>query len=160
MAGTGAIFRSNAPGDTESSVSSANKIEFNGGAVPDSQGNLQSTRVHMIEDISIHSTPKKHLSRIQANKLGTKEAVLAGYFKSPNTATGIGNLNNWMITDKTNAALSRGLFGIRIDWVSAWNLTPSATVAYILYDVEIVTDPDDPDSAGFIAKLYMNGSPI
>ncbi len=160
MAGTGAIFRSTAVTDTESSLGSSEKIEFNGGAVPDSQGNLQRTLVHMIEDISIHSTPKKHLSRIQANKLGTKEAILAGYFKSPNTATGIGNLNNWMITDKTNAALDRGRFGIRVDWVSAWNLTPSATVAYILYDVEIITEPDDPDSAAFIAKLYMNGVPI
>ena len=160
MAGTSAIFRSTAVTDTESGLASTEMIEFNAGTAPDARGNLTNSSVHYIEDISIHGTPKKHLDRIQANKLGVKEITIAGYFTAPSSAGGIGNFNNWMIQDKTNAALPRGRFGIRLDDISQLNLTPSAGTAYILYDVFIQRVEGSPNEASFVAKLYLNGTAI
>lgn len=164
MAGTAAIFRIDSTGQTESTATAANQtIEFNLGTAPDANGNLVSSSVRYIEDVSIHPNPQTHLSKIQDGKLGTKEITLAGYFTKPNTASasgGIAIFNNWMIQNKTNSDLKWGRFGIRLNHLSGLNLTPSGTSGYILHDVYIELVEDSPNEASFVAKLYLNGTAI
>jgi len=160
MAGTGAIFRSTLVTDTEVSLGTTEKVEFNVGAVPDANSNLVETSGELKEDISIHSTPKKHLARIQANKLGTNMITVTGYFTDPDGSLGFANFINWMTTDKTNANLPRGRFGIRLDDLTNRNLTPSATVAYILHRFFWRRPTDSPEEIQFIAELYQNGTPV
>jgi hypothetical protein len=158
QAGTAAVFRTDAVGNTEATAKTANQlVEFNGGDEPDAFGSTNSLKVHLIEDVSLHPNPNKHLTNIQDGKLGTKELILRGFFKTPNSAVGILRFNNWMIQDKTNAALPFGRFGIRYDNMSQFNLTPSATVGLVLYDFEVEDVEEYQDKAVFIARFYLNG---
>ena len=164
MAGTGSLYRLDATGGTEATALVAGQIiEFNQGTSPDANGNLVSTSVRWIEDVSIHPTPNVHLSKIQTGKLGTKEVTIAGYFTNPDTSSqtgGIFKFNNWMANDKTNTDLKFGRFGLRLDNMSVLNLTPSGTIGYLLHDVYIEQPDDSPNEATFIAKLYLNGSAV
>jgi len=155
MAGDSAIFRVTNPGDTESSVGAGDKIEFNGGLVPDPTGKMISSSWHMIRDISIHPNPNKALNVIQDGKLGTLEVIMAGYFSSPVTSGGKVNLFDWMSESATsNPNFRYGRFGVRIDDLSEVDLTPDADRGYILYDVFIERVPDSPNEVALIAKLY------
>ena len=155
MAGDSAIFRVTNPGDTEGSVGAGDKIEFNGGIVPDTTGKAITSSWHSIRDVSIHPNPNKALNVIQDGKLGTIEVILAGYFTRPITSGGKINFFDWMSDPATsNPNFRYGRFGIRIDDLSEVDLTPSSTRGYILYDVYIERVPDSPNEVAFIAKLY------
>lgn len=158
--GTVAIFRIDTNGDTETTATAANEIvEFNTGATnPDARSKASSVSIHQIEDISIHPNPNRHLAQLQANKLGTEEIVITGHFEQPKNAGGIAKFLNWMRNDKTNASLPNGRFGIRDDNMSQINLTPSTTIAYILFDFQCDDIEEFQKKANFTARLYRNGA--
>lgn len=155
MAGDSAIYRVTTAGQTEATVNASNKIEFNGGTVPDLFGKAVSSSWHSIRDISIHPNPNKALNVIQDGRLGTIEVIVAGYFRNPATSLGKLNLYNWGIDPATlNPDFRYGRFGLRINDLSEINLNPSSTRGYILYDIFVERVVDSPDEVGFIAKLY------
>ena len=161
--GTFSIFRIDTTGDTEITAqgyTTPSVVEFNTGASrPDSRGHISSVKMKMTEDISIHPNPNRHLSQIQAGKLGVQVVTIKGYFETPSSAGGLTRLLNWMATDKDNASLPFGRFGIRSSKVSQFDLTPSATSAYVLQDFEVDDVEDIQNKAEFTAVLYRNGSP-
>lgn len=155
MAGDSAIYRVTSPGENESNVGPGEKIEFNGGNVPDLFGKMVNTSWHSIRDISVHPNPNKALNVIQDGRLGTIEVILAGYFTRPRTSDGKGILFDWMTEPATsNPNFRFGRYGIRIDDLTEANLNPDANRGYILYDVFVERVPDSPNEVGFIAKLY------
>ncbi len=158
--GTSAIYRIDTTGETESDATTANEIiEFGTGATnPDARSILKSVRIQHIEDLSIHPNPNRHLSQIQANKLGTIEYIIRGEFKRPDSAGGVTKLLNWMTNDKTNTSLPFGRFGIRVDNISQLDLTPSATIGLILFNSWIEDVEDFQSNAEFELHLYRNGS--
>lgn len=153
--GDSAIFRVTNPGDTETSVGAGDKIQFNGGTVPDLFGHMVTTSWHALRDISVHPNPNKALNVVQDGRLGTIEVILAGYFTRPVQSGGKINFYDWMSDPATsNPNFRYGRFGIRIDDLSEIDLTPSSSRGYILYDVYVERVPDSPNEVGFIAKLY------
>lgn len=163
MAGSGAIWRATtAQGGTEAAALSANKIEFStGAAVPDARGKMTSSNVHFMRDVSIHPHPKRNLNRVQDGLLGIKEVSVVGYFTEPDSAGGIANLNNWMIAAAiVDTTFPEGRFGLRIDDMGQFDLTPSVGTGYLLYDVFIDRIEGSPNEASFICKLYLNGAVI
>ena len=161
QAGTAAVFRIDAVGNTEATAKTANEIvEFNGGDNPDALGSTDSLEVSLIEDVSLHPNPNRHLTQIQDGKLGVKEIILKGFFKTPDSAGGIAKFNNWMVNNKTNAALPYGRFGLRYDNMSQFDLTPSATVGYILYDFKVRDVEEYQGKAEFVARFYLNGTAV
>lgn len=161
VAGTASIFRIDTTGETEITAEVANQtVEFNGGGNPDSRSYIDSLEVSLIEDVSLHPNPNRHLTQIQDGKLGTKEVIVKGFFKTPDSAGGILKFNNWMIQDKTNASLPYGRFGLRYDNMSQFDLTPSSTVGYILYDFKVKNVEEFQNKAVFEARLYLNGTAV
>ena len=160
QAGNSAIFRIDVNGETEATAKTANElIEFNGDAVePDARSKLRSAMIKFTEDISIHPNPNRHLSQIQAGKLGVQIVTLRGYFKTPKSAGGITKFFNWMVNDKTNTALKFGRFGIRVNNMSQLDLTPSTTIGYILQDFQVDDIEEFQDKAEFTAILYRDGA--
>lgn len=159
--GTFSIFRIDATGDTEVTAqgySTPSVVEFNTGATrPDARSRLSSAKIKQTEDISIHPNPNRHLSQIQAGKLGVQIVTLRGYFETPNSAQGIAKLLNWMVNDKTNASLPFGRFGLRSSNMGQIDLTPSATIGYVLQDFEVEDIEDVQNQATFTVVLYRNG---
>ncbi len=161
MAGTASIYRIDADGETEVDARTANQIiEFNTGATnPDALSFLESHYTHWVEDVSTHKNPKKPLDKKQDGQLADRELVLTGWFEDPGNAAGPVRLSNWMKDAKTNASLANSRFGVRIDDFSAiGDLGPSATVAYLLHDVQLEVPPDHPYECNFTIKLWMNGT--
>ena len=160
MAGTGAIFRIDAVGDTESDANTANEIiEFNGGAKPDSTGRGVSNAFEMTRSINVHPNPRRALDQIQDGKLSFLEIIVEGYFVDHDATTGPSQLFDWMNEDATNAALPFGRFGLRLDdsFNGKLDLVPIATKGYILYHVQVIDAESPRDQASFVAKFYRNG---
>ena len=154
------IFRFATPGDTIGGLTSANKIEFNAGAVPDATGKMTSTGFKMLRDTNIHPNPRRTLNQIQDSLLGITEVTITGYFIAHATTLGPKNLWNWQREESTNAVLPFGRFGLQIPSFanSLLDQDPTASTGFILTDVE-VTDVDDPrDKVEFIARFYLNGT--
>lgn len=160
QAGNAAIFRIDTNGETEVTAKTANQIiEFNGDAgSPDARSKLRSAKIKFTEDISIHPNPNRHLSQVQAGKLGVQIVTLRGYFTTPKSAGGITRFFNFMTNDKTNSALKFGRFGIRVDNMSQLDLTPSTAIGYILQDFEVEDVEEFQDKAEFTAILYRDGA--
>lgn len=160
MAGNSAIFRLTTAGQSEATVGSGEKIEFNQGAVPDANGRITSSSIHEVEDLSHHPNPNRHLDQIQPGKLGFIEVVVAGYIKGPSSSLIDINFYNWMKQDKNNTDFPFGRFGLRLnDFPDIINLTPSSAVGYILYDIFIERPEEFTELATFVAKFYKNGTP-
>jgi len=160
MAGTASIYRIDANTETEATARTANEIiEFGTGATnPDARSHLASLRIHFTEDLSIHPNPNRHLSQIQAGKLGVQIVTIKGYFDRPASAGGITKLINWMTNDKTNSALKFGRFGIRADNMSQVDQTPSTTIGYILQDFFVEDIEEFQNRANFECILYRDGA--
>jgi hypothetical protein len=158
MAGSSCIYRLDTVGQNESTAPSSNKIEFNLGTVPDARGNVVSSNVHYVRDVSMHPNPKRSLNIIQDGGLGTKEVTVIGYFTDPvGAASGaLVIFDNWMRNKATNASLPYGRFGLRLNDAAVHDFTPFASGGYILYDVYTERVEDSPNEVMFIAKLYLN----
>lgn len=161
MAGSGAIFRINAPGDVEADAKTAGEIiEFNGGDAPDATGKMIATGFRMIRDVSPHPNPKRALTKWQDNLLGTMEVIVTGYFKDHDATAGPAQFFNWQKEPTKNAALPFGQFGLRLDDFAGGtlNLTPSASAGYFLVDVDIQDVQTPRDQVTFVARLIRNGA--
>lgn len=167
MADPSSIFRIDATGQTEENAYTgtglvgdiAQIVEFNNtGLVPDDQSNITSLEVNYKSDLSIHPNPATHLSLIQDGKLGTIEIIINGIFTSPKTAGGIQKIQSWMIEDKTNTSLPFGRFGLRYTNMPQFDLVPTATTAYYLYDFIVKDVEEFQAKATFQIRLYKNGT--
>lgn len=155
------IFRFTSTGDTIGSIADTEKIEFNQGSVPDATGRTIASKFRATRDINPHPNPRRALDFIQDSLLGIVDVWITGYFITRATTKGPRNLYNWSIEDGTNADFPFGRFGLVVDNFSngLLNETPSSTIGYILYDIE-VEDVDNPrDKIPFLAKFYLNGQP-
>lgn len=155
------IFRFTNAGDTIGALAATEKIEFNQGSVPDATGRTISSKFSMRRDINPHPNPRRALDFIQDSLLGIVDVWITGHFVSRSTTKGPRNLYNWSIEDATITDFPFGRFGLVVDNFSngLLNETPSTTIGYILYDIE-VEDVDNPrDKMPFLAKFYLNGQP-
>ena len=160
MAGTAAIFRIDAVGDTEVTARTANQIvEFGTGAInPDAKSHASFISKHYIRDVSIHPNPNRELSAIQDGKLGTIEVIIRGFVDDPSNAGLHSRIDTWMTNAMTNAALPFGRIGIRWDNSNTFNLTPSATIGYILFDYILEDVEEFQNKHTFTLRLFRNGS--
>jgi len=159
---TDIIFRFTSPGDTIGGLSDSEKIEFNAGSIPDATGRSISSAFRMSRDTNIHPNPRRVLNQIQDSLLGLTDITITGYFVSHASTLGPKNFYNWQREDGTNASLPFGRFGLQIPSFANGLLdqTPTATTAYLLYDID-VQDVDDPrDKVPFIARFYLNGTAV
>jgi len=158
MAGAAAIFRLATAGQTESTA--PEKIEFEGGAVPDATGKITTFSFRMNRNVSPHPNPGSHLTRWHDNKLGIMEVIITGHFNDKTNTTGPKQLFDWQKEDATNASLPRGQFGIRVDDFGAnvVDLVPVAGDGYILHDIFVAAEESPRGPLGFIAKFYRSGA--
>ena len=157
------LFRFTNSGDTEGSVGSTEKIEFNTGTVPDDTGRLVTTSFRMVSDLNPHPNPNIALNQIQDSLLGVVEVIVAGYFVDHNATKGPANLYNWSVDEDVNDDFRKGRFGATLATMAGiLDIIPTVGlngIGYMLSEV-FVTDIEDPRTeVGFIAKFLLNGVP-
>jgi len=159
--GSGSIYRVTSSGDTETTVATTEKLEFNTGAiVPDTTGRNTATGFNSTRDLNFHPNPRRAIDIIQDGKLGRKLVRLTGYFKDHNATLGPTNLDKWQNEDAANDDFPFGRFGLRLpDFANGiLTLLPTATKGYMLWDFDIEDVERPRDEVQFILKVYRNGA--
>lgn len=158
---TDSIFRLTIDGDTEATVGSTEKIEFNTGTVPDSTGKLVTTGFRMVSDLNPHANPDVALNQIQDSLLGVVEITVAGYFVDHNNTLGPKNLYNWSVDEDVNNDFRKGRIGLTLATLNGiLSLVPTTGLSgtgYMLAEVEVMDVEEPRTQVNFIAKLFRNG---
>ncbi len=157
---TESIFRFENSGDTIANRTAADLIEFNlkTSTKPDGTARLVSPSFRMNRDINFHPNPRKTGDPIQDSLLGVLDVEVAGYFVDNLNTLGPKNLFNWMIQDGTSDDFSFGRFGLDLtSFDGLLSLTPTTTVGYILYDIDVEDIEDPRGQVPFVARFYRNG---
>ena len=142
---------------------STDKIEFNGGAVVNEQGNIIQTKFTISSSVAVNELPGA-VDKLQDTGVQGITIFVTGSIQDPqvdglDTAQ---KFKQWMLEDKTTTALPKGRFGLRLNDFTALNLTPSNANnnerGYILSNVEFIRDGDTKGKLQFVATLRFNGS--
>jgi hypothetical protein len=138
---------------------STDKIEFNGGAVVNEQGNIIQTKFTISSSVAVNELPGA-VDKLQDTGVQGITIYVTGSIQDPqvdglDTAQ---KFKQWMLEDKTSTALPKGRFGLRLNDFTALNLTPTADRGYILSNVEFIRDGDTKGKLQFVATLRFNGS--
>ena len=142
---------------------STDKIEFNGGAVVNEQGNIIQTKFTISSSVAVNELPGA-VDKLQDTGVQGITIYVTGSIQDPqvdglDTAQ---KFKQWMLEDKTSTALPKGRFGLRLNDFTALNLTPSNASnnerGYILSNVEFIRDGDTKGKLQFVATLRFNGS--
>jgi hypothetical protein len=142
---------------------STDKIEFNGGAVVNEQGNIIQTKFTISSSVAVNELPGA-VDKLQDTGVQGITIYVTGSIQDPqvdglDTAQ---KFKQWMLEDKTTTALPKGRFGLRLNDFTALNLTPSNASnnerGYILSNVEFIRDGDTKGKLQFVATLRFNGS--
>lgn len=154
MAGQSCLFRLTTAGENEGAVGGTEKIEFNGGVVPDAKGFLEGTDFEMGTAIGEMGTPGANLTSLQDGGLYDTIITIKGLFEDRNTAPSSAiNLFNWMNQNKDNDDFPEGRFGLRLNDFGIFDLTPSGTLGYYLQYVKWIVEGEYFQPVGFIAIL-------
>lgn len=138
---------------------STDKIEFNGGAVVNEQGNIIQTKFTISSSVAVNELPGA-VDKLQDTGVQGITIYVTGSIQDPqvdglDTAQ---KFKQWMLEDKTSTALPKGRFGLRLNDFTALNLTPTADRGYILSNIEFIRDGDTKGKLQFVATLRFNGS--
>lgn len=138
---------------------STDKIEFNGGAVVNEQGNIIQTKFTISSSVAVNELPGA-VDKLQDTGVQGITIYVTGSIQDPqvdglDTAQ---KFKQWMLEDKTSTALPKGRFGLRLNDFTALNLTPTVDRGYILSNVEFIRDGDTKGKLQFVATLRFNGS--
>lgn len=138
---------------------STDKIEFNGGAVVNEQGNIIQTKFTISSSVAVNELPGA-VDKLQDTGVQGITIFVTGSIQDPqvdglDTAQ---KFKQWMLEDKTSTALPKGRFGLRLNDFTALNLTPTADRGYILSNIEFIRDGDTKGKLQFVATLRFNGS--
>ncbi len=157
--GAGSIYRLTTTGQNEDSLGSTESIEFNGGAVPDTTAKNNVTGFRSTRDVSFHPNPRRTLTKMQDNLLGTKLVTITGWFDDHATTSGPANFDLWQREAAVNTDFPSGRFGLRLpDFASGLlTLVPTATKGYILVDVDVQDIERPRHIIAFTATLYRQG---
>ena len=154
--GNSSIFRFTSPGNTESNI--VDKIEFNGGVVPDSmsyingssftmrralgkQARIKTTRAHKIKDTGFEGI----------------KPLITGFIKSPANQLAEFKAKTWMIEDQDSTDFPFGRFGLRLNDNPAFNCTPTSTKGYYLEEITFRRPGQFKGKLEFTAALRWDG---
>ena len=73
----------------------------------------------------------------------------------------LANLVTWLQEDKTvQATFPKGRFGLRMDDMPQFDVTPALTYGYVLAQARIIRDGEYKEKAGLILSLRFSGDPV
>jgi hypothetical protein len=135
-------------------------IEFNSGAVVNSNGEIVSTRFIMNSGIAVNENPGNAVDPLQDTGFIGLTAIITGHIINPQgDESAAHKLKAWMLEDKrVITTFPKGRFGLRLNDFPTFNLTPNTSRGYMLHNVEFVRDGETKGKLGFIITLRFNGT--
>jgi len=86
---------------------------------------------------------------------------ITGQLRQTSSITGdLKHLVTWLQEDKTiQTGFSKGRFGLRMDDMPQFNITPTATFGYVLAQARIIRDGEFKEKSGVVITLRFSGDP-
>ncbi len=157
MAGQSVIFRVTNTNDTEGTVT--DKIEFNGGLVPDDASSLTTNEFELRRALGVQTrikTPQSH--KIKDTGFQGLSPVITGVIRSKSTKLAGHKWKTWLIEDQDSSLFPFGRFGLRLDDTPEFNMVPKNNRGYYIENVVIRRPEGFPGRIEFTARLRFDGN--
>ena len=155
-----AIWRAVTSG-SEGAASAANKILFNSSPVIATGSYVFNTEVNYRNATPENPRVAGQINEVQDMGLQGIDIQLTGQVRqTSNTTLDLEHLVTWLQEDKTvQSGFPKGRFGLRMDDMPQFNVTPSATFGYVLAQTRIIRDGEYKEKAGIVLTLRFSGDP-
>lgn len=157
-----AIWRAtSAQGGTEGSALAVNIIKFNSSPIIATGSFVFNTEVNYRNATPENPRVAGQINEVQDMGLQGIDVQVTGQIRqSSSTAKDLSNLVTWLQEDKTlQTGFPKGRFGLRMDDLPQFNVTPGLTFGYVLAQTRIIRDGEYKDKAGVVITLRFSGDP-
>ena len=102
------------------------------------------------------------INEVQDMGLQGIDIQLTGQIRETSSVSAdLANLVTWLQEDKTvQATFPKGRFGLRMDDMPQFDVTPALTYGYVLAQARIIRDGEYKEKAGLILTLRFSGDPV
>ena len=161
MANNTAIWRGTVGFPEESSALALNKIEFNSAPVVTTGSFVFNTEVNYRNSTPENPRVAGQINEVQDMGLQGIDVQITGQIRQTSSITDdLAHLVTWLQEDKTiQSDFPKGRFGLRMDDMPQFNITPSQTFGYVLAQARIIRDGEYKQKAGIVLTLRFSGDP-
>jgi hypothetical protein len=135
-------------------ISTADVVEFNGGARPDDSGSIVNVDVSLISAVSVNPKPKGQLDEIQDTGFSSLTWKITGSISLSSGVPVI--IKEWLLEDKTTASFPFGRFGVSLTDFPTHNVNPTANRGCIITDWVWVRGGEVNGKAAFNCTIRFN----
>ena len=157
-----AIWRAtSAQGATEAAALDVNKILLNPTPVLSTGSYVFNTEVNYRNATPENPRVGGQINEVQDMGLQGIDIQLTGQLRQVSSATeDLANLVTWLQENKTDQLLfPKGIFGLRMDDMPQFNVTPSLTFGYVLAQARLIRNGEFLEKLGVVLTLRFSGSP-
>lgn len=163
MATSAAIWRCTTGVVSEASVAATDLIQFNETPVLTTGQYIHNTEVNWRQSVPENERIGGNVNNVQDMGLDGVDYQITTTFKNSTSTSSshpLVKLRNWMTTAMINSTFLHGRFGVRMDDMPQFNVTPSSTYGLVLNGIRPVNDPARGGSViGCIINLRFSGDP-
>lgn len=151
-----------AQGATEAAALAANKILFNSAPVLATGSYIFNTEVNYRNATPENPRVAGQINEVQDMGLQGIDIQVTGQLRQTSSITAdLKHLVTWLQEDKTvQTGFPKGRFGLRMDDMPQFNVTPTTTYGYVLAQTRIIRDGEYKEKAGVVITLRFSGDPV
>lgn len=157
-----AIWRATtAEGGDEGDALAENIILFNSQPVITTGSFVFNTEVNYRNATPENPRVAGQINEVQDMGLQGIDIQITGQIRQSSSVTqDLAHLVTWLQEDKTvQTTFPRGRFGLRLDDLPQFNVTPTITYGYVLAQTRIIRDGEYKEKANIIVTLRFSGDP-
>ena len=157
-----AIWRATvAQGATEDLALDENKILFNSSPVIATGSYLFNTEVNYRNATPENPRVGGQINEVQDMGLQGIDVQVTGQIRQSSSVTeDLQHLVTWLQEDKTEqTTYPKGIFGLRMDDMPQFNITPAFNFGYVLAQTRIIRDGEYKEKASIVTTLRFSGDP-
>jgi len=150
-----------AQGATEAAALAANIITFNSTPVLATGSYIFNTEVNYRNATPENPRVAGQINEVQDMGLQGIDIQVTGQLRQTSSITGdLKHLVTWLQENKTNqTSFPKGIFGLRMDDMPQFNITPTTTYGYVLAQARIIRNGEYKEKAGVVITLRFSGDP-
>jgi hypothetical protein len=151
--GDSAIWR-----DDVLETNATDKLEFNEGAVINTDGNIMNSSFVITTGIARNERPGA-IDKLQDTGVNGVTVTITGTISDPEGDDSTAHtFKTWLLEAKTvDGTFPKGRFGLRLNDFRAFNMSPSTTKGYMVESVDFRRDGETKGKLSFVLVLRFNG---
>lgn len=157
-----AIWRATtAQGATEAAALDVNRIQFNSSPVIATGSYVFNTEVNYRNSTPENPRVAGQINEVQDMGLQGIDVQVTGQIRQTSSTTeDLQNLVTWLQEDKTvQSSFPKGRFGLRMDDMPQFNVTPALDYGYVLAQTRVIRDGEYKEKASVVITLRFSGDP-